>query len=94
MLMKMIRELLKQFVDEIDAGNSNMTEKEQEKLIDVLRQIHSNELSASESYNYLGISKSTFYNYINKGILPQGVKKPGKGVVWNKVDLENFLKQN
>lgn len=91
-MIQLIKTLLLQFIDDIDSGNSNISEQEQLKLLGMLQQINTKELSATESYNYLGISKSTFYNYIDKGLLPKGEKKPGRGVVWNKCDLEKFLK--
>lgn len=91
-MLDLIKLNLKQIIDDIDSGNSNISEQEQLKLLGMLQQINTKELSATESYNYLGISKSTFYNYIDKGLLPKGEKKPGRGVVWNKCDLEKFLK--
>ena len=92
-MLEILKGILKQLLSDIDSGNSNISEQEQLKLLDILKQINSKELSATESYNYLGISKSTFYNYIDKGLLPKGTKKPGKGVFWNKCDLEKFLEQ-
>lgn len=91
-MLKIIREILQKYIDDIDSGNSNISQNEQLQLLTLLQQINSTELSATESYKYLGISKSTFYNYIDKGLLPKGVKKSGRGVVWNKCDLEKFLK--
>ena len=91
-MLDLIKLNLKQIIDDIDSGNSNISEQEQLKLLGMLQQINTKELSATESYNYLGISKSTFYNYIDKGLLPKGEKKPGRGVVWNKCDLKKFLK--
>lgn len=92
-MLEILKGILKQLLSDIDSGNSNISEQEQLKLLDILKQINSKELSATESYNYLGISKSTFYNYIDKGLLPKGIKKSGKGVFWNKCDLEKFLEQ-
>ena len=92
-MLNIIRETLQQYINNIDSGNSNITEKEQMELLDIFQKINNQELSAFEAQDYLGISKSTFYNYINKGILPKGNKKSGKGVFWYKSDLEKFLKQ-
>ena len=92
-MLKIIREILQQYIDKIDSGNSNISEKEQMKLIDIFREINKKELSALEACDYIGVSKSTFYNYIDKGKIPKGEKKAGKGVVWYKSDLNKFLEQ-
>ena len=63
-MINLIREVLQQYINEIDSGNSNISEKEQMKLIDVFREINRKELSALEACDYIGVCKSTFYNYI------------------------------
>lgn len=92
-MLNVIRKILQQYIDDIDSGNSNISEKEQIKLLNILQQINNKELSAFEACDYIGVSKSTFYNYINKGLLPKGEKKSGKGVIWYKSDLDKFLEQ-
>ena len=92
-MLNIIKEILIQLVNDIDSGNSNISEKEQLKLLDIFKEINKKELSAFEACDYIGVSKSTFYNYINKGLIPKGIKVSGKGVIWYKNDLENFLKQ-
>ena len=91
-MINLIRNILADYLDKIDSGNSNITEKEQGQILDFFAQINKQELSATEAYNYLGVSKSTFYNYIDKGLIPKGIKKAGKQPYWNKQDLEKFLK--
>ena len=92
-MLDIIKEILKQLINDIDSGNSNISQKDQLKLLDIFKEINNKELSAFEACDYIGVSKSTFYNYINKGIIPKGIKKSGKGVVWYKNDLEKFLEQ-
>ena len=92
-MLNIIRKILQQYIDEIDSGNSNISEKEAMKLIDIFKEINKKELSALEACDYIGVSKSTFYNYIDKGKIPKGEKKAGKGVVWYKSDLNKFLEQ-
>lgn len=91
-MINLIREILANYLDKIDSGNSNITEKEQGQILDFFAKINRQELSATEAYNYLGVSKSTFYNYIDKGLIPKGTKEAGKQPYWNKQDLEKFLK--
>jgi predicted DNA-binding transcriptional regulator AlpA len=38
-----------------------------------------------EAYNYIGVSRATFDNYVNKGLLPKGNKRQGSNTkYWNK----------
>ena len=49
-------------------------------------------MSKTESADYLGVSVSTFDNYVKKGLLPEGVKRRGiSSKFWYKFDLDNFL---
>lgn len=58
-MLKLIRKLLLKLVDDIDSGNSNVSEEEQKEILDILNKIHSNRLSKP---NY-GI---TYSNHILK----------------------------
>ena len=58
----------------------------------MLQKINSKELSKVESAEYIGVSRATFDNYINKGLIPKGRKRQGfKELSWNKSDLDKFL---
>ena len=93
MLIKILRNLLQQIIDDIDSGNSNISENEQLEAIKFIQKINSKELSKIEAAEYIGVSRATFDNYIRKGILPQGKKRQGfKEKSWNKQDLDNFIK--
>jgi len=60
----------------------------------LIQKITSNELSKVEAADYIGISRATFDNYIKKGKLPEGHKRPGfKELSWKKCDLDKFLKE-
>lgn len=89
-----IKVLLQQIINDIDSGNSNISEKDQLEIINVLEKISSKELSKIESANYIGVSRATFNNYINKGLIPKGRKRQGfKELSWSKKDLNEFLCQ-
>ena len=91
-MIQLIKTLLLQFIDDIDSGNSNICQKEQEEIIKMLQKINSKELSKIESAEYIGVSRATFDNYINKGLIPKGRKRQGfKELSWNKSDLDKFL---
>lgn len=88
-MLKIIRSLLSQIIKDIDTGNSNISESEQQQVIDFIRTIGTDYLSRTEAANYLRISKSTFDNYVKKGIITGGIKRPGiTGKLWHKSELK------
>lgn len=93
-MINVIKTLLQQIINDIDSGNSNISEKDQLEIINVLEKINSKELSKIESANYIGVSRATFDNYISKGFIPKGRKRQGfKELSWSKKDLDEFLCQ-
>lgn len=58
-MLRIIRNLLQQIIDDIDSGNSYMSEKEQLEAIDFINKINSKELSKLESADYIGVSRAT-----------------------------------
>ena len=91
-MIKIIKNLLLQFISDIDSGNSNITEEEQLKIIDFINEINRKELTKTESANYIGVSRATFDNYIKKGKIPEGTKRQGSSnLYWNKNDLNKYL---
>lgn len=82
-----------QIINDIDSGNSNISESQQEEVLNIIQKINSEELSKAESAEYIGVSRATFDNYIAKGLIPKGKKRSGfKELSWNKHDLNKFLK--
>lgn len=95
MLIKILRNLLQQIIDDIDSGNSNISENEQLEAIKFIQKINSKELSKIEAAEYIGVSRATFDNYIRKGLIPIGKKRQGfKEKSWSKQDLDNFIENN
>lgn len=93
-MLQLIKTVLQQFINDIDSGNSNISEEQQSKILDLINEINSKELSKVESANYIGVSRATFDNYVSKGLLPKGKKRQGfKELSWNKNDLNKFLKE-
>ena len=91
-MLRIIRNLLQQIIDDIDSGNSYMSEKEQLETIDFINKINSKELSKLESADYIGVSRATFDNYVRDGFIPKGRKRMGfKELSWSKYDLDNFF---
>lgn len=88
MTLKTIKIILQQFIDNIDAGNSIVTEEEEQEILKLIQKINQQELSKVESADYLGVCRATFDNYVKKGLIPKGHKRQGfKELSWNKSDL-------
>lgn len=91
-MLKIIRNLLQQIINDIDSGNSNISESEQLETIQFIQKIYSKELSKLEAADYIGVSRATFDNYINRGWIPKGKKRMGfKELSWSIYDLNKFL---
>lgn len=95
-MLKVIRELLLKIVDNIDVGNSNLTEDEALQAISYLKELTNKEkrLSKCEAYRYLNVSRATFDNYVKEGKLPKGQKQAGfKELSWSYKDLNDAIKR-
>lgn len=85
-MLKVIRNLLLKIVDNIDAGNSNITEEEAVKIVDSLKRFTDKEkrLSKYAACEHLNISRATFDNYVREGKLPRGKHEIGfKELSWS-----------
>ena len=95
-MLQIIRNLLLKIVDNIDAGNSNLTQEESIKVIEALRGFTEKDivLSKYQACQYLNISRSSFDIYVRSGKLPQGRKQAGfKELSWTKKDLDEFIRR-
>ncbi len=94
-MIKTIRNLLVNIIENIDAGNSNLNEEECIEALNILKEFTTKDklLSKYESCKYLNVSRATFDNYVREGKLPKGKKQAGfKELSWLKRDLDNFIK--
>lgn len=86
--------LLEKLLNDFKADNTNISEEEMLKVarcISEINTIQKTEFCRTEAYKYLRISRSSFDNKVKEGILPKGIKKPGKGPIWYKKDLDNYV---
>ena len=89
-MLNVIRDGLQQIIDDIDSGNSNISEEKQMQILSIL---NPQEMSKTQAADYLNVSTSTFNNYVSKGYIPKGIKKQGiSSKLWYKHDLDNYLK--
>lgn len=94
-MLRVIRNLLVKIVNDIDAGNSNITEKEAMELTKVLQSYTDKtvKISKYEACKYLNVSRATFDNYVRAGRLPRGKHEAGfKELSWDKKTLDAFIK--
>lgn len=94
-MLKIIRTILQKFIDDIDAGNSNLSYEQQCSIIKVLSNVdigQENEMNKTQAADYIGVSRATFDNYVRDGLIPKG-KQIGnfKELRWYKSDLDLFL---
>lgn len=89
-MLKVLRNLLEQIITDIDSGNTNITKEQELQTIQFLRNLTSSELSKIEAANYIGVSRATFDNYVSKGLIPYGIKRQGRNLLWLKSDLDKF----
>lgn len=91
-MIQLIKAALKQLLEDMDSGNTNINEKQQEKLLSLLLQFNSKELSKLEAAEYIGVSRATFDKYIREGLIPKGMKRQGvSNLFWKKSDLDKYL---
>nr|DAI06270.1 MAG TPA: Protein of unknown function (DUF3853) [Crassvirales sp.] len=96
-MLKIIRNLLLKIVNDIDAGNSNITEGEAIEIIDNLKKFTDREkrLSKYAACKYLNVSRATFDNYVREGKLQRGKHEVGfKELSWERKTLDEFIRKN
>lgn len=94
-MLNVIKELLLKIVDDIDTGNSNLSEEESMEVIKSLRKYTRKDvpLSKYQAYTYLNMSRAKFDNMVREGKLPKGKKVAGfKELIWYKRDLNKYIK--
>ena len=95
-MLGIIRKHLSQIIDDIDSGNSNLTEEEEIELIGFLRKFNSRDkyISKYQAYTYLNISRATFDNLVRNGVLPKGRKIEGfKELQWSLKEIKDYGKR-
>ena len=93
-MLQLIKKLLKQIIDDIDTGNSNISYEEQCKILQFIQNMTDKDqrMSKIQACDYLGVSRATFDNYVKNGWIPRGEKQDGfKELSWMKSDLDIYL---
>lgn len=93
-MLRVIKELLLKIVDDIDAGNSNITNEEAIELANTISVLANKDrrMSKYAACQYLNVSRATFDNYVREGKLPKGKHDIGfKELSWSRRDLDNLI---
>lgn len=89
-MLQVVRKLLLDIVDDIDAGNTNASEEELMQIARFLNKTMRKDKSLTkyQAYTYLNISRATFDNMVRAGTIPRGRKVQGsRELRWYKKDL-------
>ena len=95
-MLQVIKRLLLKIVDDIDAGNSEMSEKELYEVTDLLKRYNFRDkyISKYQAFTYLNISRAKFDNLVREGILPRGKKVEGfKELQWGLKEIKEYGKK-
>lgn len=95
-MLKLIRKELSRIIQDIDAGNTNLTEEEALLLLHSLKEFNTREkyFSKYQAYTFLGISRAEFDNRVREGLIPRGIKVAGfKELRWKEKDIKDLIKK-
>ena len=95
-MLEVIKKLLLKVIDDIDSGNSNLSEGECLEIIERLKTLtdDNQRLSKYKACEYLNVSRATFDNYVREGKLPKGKKVAGfNELSWTKKELDEYKKR-
>ena len=96
-LVNVIKKLLLQIIDDLDAGNSNISEEEGEQIIEAIQKFSRKDegISKYDACRYLNVSRATFDNKVKEGVIPEGKHIAGfKEKRWYKKDLNLAIKNS
>lgn len=95
-MLKVIRNLLQNIIQDIDTGNSNISENDAIEIVKALSEYTRKDkgISKYSACKYLNISRATFDRYVAEGKLPKGKHEIGfKEKFWLRKDLDEYIKK-
>ena len=93
-MLKVIKSLLERIINDIDCGNSNITEDEAMEIIKVIKSYtdKTQRLSKYQACQKLNVSRATFDNLVREGVIPRGEKVIGfKELFWEEKVLDKVI---
>ena len=94
-MLKVIKSLLERIINDIDCGNSNITEDEAVEIIKVIKSYtdKTQRLSKYQACQKLNVSRATFDNLVREGVIPRGEKVIGfKELFWEEKTIDEVIK--
>ena len=93
--INILRSLLQKAIDNIDAGNSNLTDEEMDGVVESITKIAVKDVSYTkeQACRYLNIRRATFDNYRRYGWLPRGKKELGGRLRWDRRELDKCAEE-
>lgn len=94
-MLNIIRHQLQRIIEDIDVGNSNITEEDAATVIGLIRKYtdKTKRLSKYQACKKLNVSRATFDNMIRAGKIPKGIKEQGfKELSWTEKDLDAVIR--
>ena len=88
--LQIIRDLLYKIIEDIDAGNSNISDDQYDSIIEQINFLSNSNAKYSkyQACRFLNISRATFDNKVRAGKFPKGKKQRGfKELFWTNKDL-------
>jgi predicted DNA-binding transcriptional regulator AlpA len=95
-MLQAVKKALQLIIDNIDSGNSNLTEEECITIVDTIKRLSQKErlISKYQAYTYLNVSRATFDRMVQEGRLPKGKKIAGfKELFWNERQIKDYIKK-
>ena len=94
-MLKIIKALLEKVINDIDCGNSNITEDEDMEMIKVIKSYtdKTQRISKYTACQKVNVSRATFDNLVREGKRPRGKKVIGfKELFWEERTLDEVIK--
>lgn len=95
-MLQVIKKLLLKVVDDIDSGNSELSQQEMGEVVDVLQRYNFRDkyISKYQAYTYLNMRRAKFDNLVRSGELPRGKKVQGfKELQWSLKEIKEYSKK-
>lgn len=93
MKIAILTSLLRNIADNLDAGNSNITEDEMTEICEMISNASNPEekISKYQIADLLGVNHKTVDYYVRKGYIPRGKQEIGfKEIFWSKKDILKY----
>jgi len=96
MMLEILKKHLLKIIDDINTGNSDLTEEETLQIVDFLKRYNFRDkyISKYQAFTYLNMRRAKFDNLVREGVLPRGKKIEGfKELQWSLKEIKEYSKK-